>query len=129
MILSGLYLVALKNQEPISVNAHDPRIAERCIKVNRLNCKVGKAANLSGRERNYWKTFGAENVIFIPIAYVQEFAAAERVALERLSQWRVRGRSGRKNEWLWGIKPDEVIGLVLAALSDSGIPFNKASES
>jgi hypothetical protein len=129
MIKSGLYLVALKSEEPISVNAHDPRIADRCIKVNRLNCKIGKAANLSGRERNYWKTFGADNVVFTPIAFVQEFATAERIVLERLSRWRVRGRTGRKNEWLAGIDPDDVKRIALSALIESGIPFKATSDS
>jgi hypothetical protein len=126
---SGLYIVALKNEHPVSVNAHDPRIADRCIKVSRLNCKVGKAASLAGRERNYWKTFGTENVIFTPIAYVEEFGAAERIALDRLSEWRVRGPTGRKNEWLAGIEPAEVERLVLRALAQSGIAFSAAGAS
>ena len=126
---SGLYIVALKSEEEISVNAHDPRIADRCLKVSRLNCKVGKAANLAMRERNYWKTFGRENVVFAPIVYVKDFAAAERVVLRSLSEWRVRGPTGRKNEWLAGIEPAEVQQLMLAALTEAAIPFSLASDS
>ena len=126
MSKSGLYVVALKNEEPISVNAHDPRIADQCIKVSFLNCKIGKAASLAGRERNYWKTFGSENVIFTPIAYLQDFAAAERVVLAHLTKWRIRGLTGRKNEWLVGIEPAEVQRIVLAVLAESGIPFSPA---
>lgn len=128
MIESGLYVVALKNEIPISVNAHDPRIADRCIKVSRLNCKVGKAASFPSRKLNYWKTFGAENVIFTPVAYVQDYAAAERVVLGALSRWRVCGSTGRKNEWLAGIDAVEVKRIVLSTLSASGIPFCAASE-
>lgn len=127
MIRSGLYVVALKNYEPISVNANDPRIADRCIKVSRHNCKVGKASNLVGREKNYYKVFGVENVIFTPVAYVQDYAAAERAVLARLSQWRVRGRTGRRNEWLEGIEPIEVQRIVLLTLAESGIPLTDAA--
>ena len=123
---SGLYIVALNNEQPISVNAHDPRIAARCIKVSRLNCKVGKAASLAGRERNYWKTFGAGNVPFTPVAYVHGIAVAERIVLTHLSPWRVRGLTGRKNEWLVGIEPVEVQRIVLAVLAESGIVFRAA---
>ena len=126
MSKSGLYVVALANEHPISVNAHDPRIASGCIKVSRLNCKVGKAASLAGRERNYWKTFGPENVIFTPVAYVHELAAAERLVLTQLSQWRIRGPTGRKNEWLVGIEPAEVQKIILAVLAESGIFFSAA---
>jgi hypothetical protein len=37
---SGLYIVTLRNDEPISVNANDPRIADKAIKVTRANCRV-----------------------------------------------------------------------------------------
>ena len=37
---SGLYIVTLRNDEPISVNANDPRIADKAIKVTRANCRL-----------------------------------------------------------------------------------------
>lgn len=123
MIISGLYIVTLNNEHPISVNAHDPRRVERCIQVSRLNCKVGKAQNLAARERNYWKTFGVKNVNFRPIALTDAFVLAERVVLKDLSQWRVRGTSGRKNEWLVGISAQEAELVALAALRKSGIMY------
>jgi hypothetical protein len=123
MSISGLYIVTLNNEHPISVNAHDPRIAARCIQVSRLNCKVGKAKNLAARERDYWKTFGPENVNFRPIAFTQAFVQAERVVLKLLSQWRVRGKSGRNNEWLVGISAKAVELGALAALRASGIIY------
>ena len=79
---SGIYLVTLNNEFPISVNAHDPRISEKCIKVNKSNCKIGKAKNLESREKNYFTTFGMQNVNFRVLA-----------RLENL-------RSQRKKSWL-----------------------------
>ena len=52
---SGVYIVSLNNTSPISVNAHDPRIAHKCIKVDRTNCRIGKAKILEAREKNYFK--------------------------------------------------------------------------
>ena len=62
---SGIYIVTLNNEEPISVNANDPRIAHKAIKVTRTNCKFGKARNLKAREKYYFKTFGEHNVNFM----------------------------------------------------------------
>lgn len=33
MIQSGLYIVTLNNEQPISVNAQDPRIADKATKT------------------------------------------------------------------------------------------------
>src|SRR5947208_934420 len=108
MSQSGLYIVTLNNVTPISVNANDPRIASKCIMVTSANCKFGKAKNLSTRAGNYQKVFGAENVNFFPIVGLEDIASAERAVLNQLSQWRVRGNSGRKNEWLVGITPSKL---------------------
>ena len=67
---SGIYLVTLLNEIPISVNAHDPRIAHKGIKVDKTNCKIGKAKNLEAREKNYFKTFKEDNVNFRLLASV-----------------------------------------------------------
>jgi len=119
---SGIYIVTLNNSEPISVNAQDPRIAHKAIKVTKANCKFGKAKNLKGREKNYFKTFGEHNVNFIPVALVEDFAQAEKTVLARLDQYRIRGRTGRKNEWLEGIKSEDVLRIVLDALELLDIP-------
>ena len=123
MVKAGLYIVTLNNITPISVNANDPRIASKCITVTSENCKFGKAKNLAVRARNYEKVFGPENVNFYPIVEIENIALAERTVLAQLSQWRIRGRSGRKNEWLAGISPQELERIVVTVLSDAGIDF------
>ena len=37
---SGIYIVTLNNEEPISVNAQDQRIAHKAIKVTKANTHV-----------------------------------------------------------------------------------------
>jgi hypothetical protein len=123
MTHAGLYIVTLDNEQPISVNANDPRIAERCIKVSREHCKFGKAKNLVVRERNYAKVFGAENVNFKRIVLMDEIAVAERLILEQLSAWRIRGTRGRMNEWLAGIAASEVERIALDMLAGSGLAY------
>ena len=125
---SGLYVVSLTNHEPISVNAHDPRIARRCIKVNYAHCKFGKARNLASRERGYWRTFGCEFVRFRAIALLDEIDRAERIVLDLLSPWRVRGSTGRRNEWLAGIAVAEVERMALEALATSRIVFESMGD-
>lgn len=117
---SGLYVVALTNIEPIAVNAHDPRRAERCIRVNHENCKFGKARDLALRQRAYWRTFGRAVVRFRPIALLDRIDEAEREVLGRLSAWRLRGSTGRRNEWLSGISADEVERIAWTVLTQSG---------
>ena len=118
---SGIYIVTLNNSEPISVNAQDPRVAHKAIKVTKANCKFGKAKVLSGREKNYFKTFGEHNVNFMPVALIEDFALAEKVVLANLDGYRMRGQTGRKNEWLEGISAEEVLGIVLETLELQGI--------
>jgi hypothetical protein len=123
---AGLYIVALSNENPISVNAHDPRIAQRCIMVNREHCKFGKARNLRLRERNYVKCFGAAFVDFRPIALLDDIERAESLVLAQLSAWRVRGTTGRRNEWLQGITPVEVERIAISLLARSDIVFMRS---
>jgi hypothetical protein len=123
MSTSGIYIVTLNNETPISVNAHDPRVAQRAVAVTRMNCKLGKARSLEVRRRNYEKTFGAENVNFFAIAEVDDIALAERSILARLHEFRVLGKTRRKNEWLVGIEPAEVERIALAALREAGLTF------
>ena len=120
---SGLYIVTLNNDEPISVNAHDPRVADKAIKVTKENCKFGKAKDLDARRKNYYKTFGEENVNFKPIARLADIQTAEKVALAALDEYRVRGSTGRKNEWLEGIKPQSVLAIALFHIEQSGVEY------
>jgi hypothetical protein len=69
--------VALNNEEAISVNANDPRIAARCIRVNKRHCKLGKARDLSARRRNYEKVFGPHTR---RLAIVSESVNAKRLS-------------------------------------------------
>jgi hypothetical protein len=120
---AGLYIVTLNNEQPISVNANDPRIAHKCIRVSSLNCKFGKAKSLSRRRDNYCKVFGTENVNFKPIAFTQDIGLAERLVLKALCAWRVRGNTGRKNEWLVGIAATEVESIAIGSLTAAGVEF------
>ncbi len=126
---SGLYLVTLLNDEPISVNADDPRRADKAIKVTRVHCKLGKARNLEARARNYAKTFGAAHVAFRPIALVDDIERAERCVLDALSPWRLPGARRRPTEWLAGIYPQQAVTTALAALGEAGIEFELPAES
>ena len=108
----GVYVVELLNDDPMSVNADRIDIAERCIFVNRINCKFGQAVNLARRQRNYEKTFGAQNVNFIYFHETLHYAEIERLAKTRLSEYRITGRTGRPTEWLKGITANQVSELV-----------------
>lgn len=121
----GLYIVELGNIEPLPVNAHDARRSERCIRVCRDNCKLGKARDLAARERNYRRTFGWALARFRPIALLEDIEHAERIALGALSGWRLRGSTGRRNEWLAGISADEAVRRTLAALDASAIVYRR----
>ena len=126
---SGIYIVTLNNDQPISVNANDPRIAEKAIKVTKMNCKVGKAKNLTNRKNNYFKVFGEHNVNFRPLVRMVEIDQAEKAVLARLDQHRIRGNSGRKNEWLQNITSNELCNEVLSTLTDLGLPFELIEQS
>ena len=122
-IQSGLYLVTLNNRESISVNAQDPLIADKAIKVTRANCKFGKAKNLEARMKNYFKTFGEENVNFKPIVRLQEIDVVEKAILDQLRDHRIRGRTGRMNEWLENISPEIVLDTAMEIIQASGVEF------
>lgn len=122
---SGIYIVTLNNDQPISVNANDPRIADKVIKVTKKNCKIGKAKDLADRRKNYFKVFGERNVNFRPVVKMLEIDAAEKAILAHLDQYRIRGITGRKNEWLQDIESSELLRIVLNALSELGLPFEQ----
>jgi hypothetical protein len=122
---SGLYIVTLNNSRKMSVNANDLRIADRCIQVNRENCKIGKAMNFSSRQRSYFRVFDEKNVNFFRIVAVVNPRAAEKEILSRLKQYRMKGRTGRRNEWLHEISPFEVAHVVLRTLDDIGMRYER----
>jgi len=114
--LPGVYVVEMLNDHPISVNADRPAIADRCIKVTRANCKYGQAKNLARRQRDYVKTFGPQYVRFRYFAVTQHYAAVEAAVAAHLIQYRLAGTTGRLNEWLEGVSPEEVERIVRAAV-------------
>ena len=127
---SGVYVVEMLNDEPISVNADRPRIAARCIHVTRANCKYGQAVNLARRQRDYEKTFGAENVRFRYFAVTPFYLAVEATVGARLIRYRIPGITGRLNEWLQGISAEAVEFVVreaLASLPDQGDKMSPSS--
>lgn len=123
---SGLYLVTLNNDEPISVNADDCRLADRAIKVRRGNLKVGKAVDLVRRHRNYTKTFGSGNVNFHILASVSGGKSAlqrvETAVLEGLAPFRLQGQR-RLTEWLGGVSEPRARELACEALRRSGVEY------
>lgn len=106
---SGLYIVTLNNTEPIHVNAQDPRDKGRSITVTKVNCKFGKARDFERRKRNYYKTFGKQNVNFFPIVAMEEI---ECIILKELDQFRIKGSSGRKTEWLENTSYEQVKSII-----------------
>lgn len=118
---SGLYIVFLKNHELLSVNSQDKRRANKCIKVNHLNCKFGKAKNLLTRKKNYFKTFGEENVIYTPVATLDQIDISEKLILKELNEYRLRGLTGRRNEWLEKISNEELIQIIFQTLVKNSI--------
>jgi hypothetical protein len=125
MSTSGLYIVTLNNEESIGVNANDPRYAATCLRVNRDNCKFGKAHNFDARRKNYEKTFKKENVNFFPIVAVADCGTAEKIVLAQLRTWRVRHVNGRIHEWLVGISPHDLEQLIIATLNNAGLPYQQ----
>ena len=127
-IKSGLYIVTLNNEHPISVNAQDPRIADKAIKVTKQNCKFGKAKVLEGRRKNYYKTFGEENVNYFPMVRMDDIEIAEKAVLAKLDDYRLRGRTGRKNEWLEGIEPNQILAVVISTLAELDVEYELLDE-
>lgn len=121
--VSGLYIVTLNNEDPISVNANDKRKADRCILVNKSNLKFGKAKCLHTRQKNYFKTFGKENVNYHPIALLEDVGRAEDLILEKVLEYRLKGRTGRLNEWMVNITKEQLILIIVSTLEENKITF------
>ena len=114
----GIYIVTLNNDKLISVNASDPRIANKCIKVNKYNFKYGRSKNLESREKGYIKTFGPSNVNFVPIA-LMEYSNAKEVEdsiSATLHEYRIRGRTNQPNEWVENIDLSEFILKIITVI-------------
>ena len=112
IIKSGVYIVTLNNTELISVNRGDKRVEEKSIKVNKDNYKVGKCIDFHKRRLNYYKTFGEENVNFKILYETNDYSKVEKKILSKLDDYRIKGKSGRKNEWLENISYNEVISIM-----------------
>lgn len=102
----GLYFVRLSGDELISVNHNDLKRRDRCIMVNSRNSKYGIAQNLKSRYLSYCRTFGRQRVQFVVLGHAATPAAIESKLHQHFSNYRMRGLSGRQNEWLAGIDPD-----------------------
>ena len=120
---SGLYIVTLNNDQPISVNAHDPRHAQRAIRVNKENCQCGKTKDFEARRKTYYRAFGKHHTNFKPVVCLEDINAASRVVMAALDEYRILGKTGRKNKWLQGIKPEKVIKLILSELQAADIEY------
>ena len=124
---SGIYIVQLKNEIPMPVT-RDRRHVGSCAKVNRANIKVGKAKDLSAREKDYWKEFDQENVMFEPLAELGDIVTAETAILRVLKRYRKTSPKGGRLEWLEGISYEEAKNTVFATLDEQGfeyIPINR----
>jgi len=123
MKASGVYIVQLLNEDPVPVT-RDPRYVEICAKVTGANIKVGKAKDFDTRKLNYWKDFDEENVVFEPLAGLDDIVAAERIILKALKQYRKTSPKGGKLEWLERISYEEVKRIALSALDEQHIEYS-----
>jgi hypothetical protein len=119
---TGIYIVQLKNEELMPVT-RDRRYVDTCAKVNRDNIKVGKAESFTGRKLGYYKDFDEANVVFQPIAELDNIKTAERVVLRALKQYRKLSPKQGKLEWLEGISYADAKRIALAALDGEGIDY------
>lgn len=105
----------------------DPRYVEICARMNRLNVKVGKAKDFATRRANYWKEFDEENVIFEPIAGLDDIVEAKRIILRALKDYRKLSPKSGKPEWLERISYEDAKNIVFARLRQRGIAYTPAA--
>ena len=120
---SGIYIVQLLNDEPMPVT-RDPRYVDICAKVNKTNIKIGKAKDFEGRRSNYWKDFDEHNVIFEPLAYLEDIKTAEKIVLRALKQYRKLSPKGGRLEWLEGVSYEKAKSIVFYALQTEGVKYH-----
>ena len=109
---SGIYIVVLKNQVPISTYAGDKRREKYGTLVGYGNLKIGKAKVLEKRKRDYIKTFGAENFEFTAVFNCLEIDAVEKTIKSLVKDKRIRGVNNRLLEWLAEIEFEELLKIV-----------------
>ena len=120
---SGIYIVQLLNETPMPVT-RDPRYVDKCAKVNKSNVKVGKAKDFEGRRSNYWKDFDKHNVVFEPLAYLNDIKTAERLVLRALKQYRKLSPKGGRLEWLEGVTYEKAKSIVFKTLEAEAINYH-----
>jgi hypothetical protein len=116
----GIYVARILTDIPMPVT-RDKRYVETCARVDNRNVKVGKAQNLAARQSNYWKDFDEENVVFIPLAILDDIQRAETAILRHLKKYRKRSPKGRLMDWLENIGTEAVIKEVYSVLTNEGI--------
>ena len=110
---SGIYIVVLNNQVPISTYANDKRREKYGTMVGVGNLKVGKAKVLEKRKLNYIKTFGFSNIEFIPVFNCVEIDSIEKEIKFLIKSYRIRGVNNRLLEWLANIGIEDLITIVM----------------
>ena len=122
--VSGIYVATPVSTIMVPVT-RDSRYTTTCARVNSANVKVGKANNLAGRHRNYIADFGANNILFMPLAALVETQRAETAILRKLSAVRMRSPKGGRMDWLEGIETRAVIATVFEALDAAHISYRR----
>lgn len=125
----GLYFVRLQGAELASVNDNDPKRRDKCIKVNSANSKYGKAINLRSRFAAYGRTFGASRVRFDVLVLHNDLSLIEQDLHVHFLNYRIRGSTGRSNEWLENIDPDVAFieaKTICSCASESMSPVRKS---
>ena len=119
---SGIYVVRILSSEYMPVT-RDKRYIDVCAKVNKNNVKIGKAKNLSNRQKDYWKDFDKENVIFQPIALLENIQQAETIILRHLKEYRLRSPKNSPMDWLHNISIESAIKEAHFALKQKSIKY------
>jgi len=124
----GIYVARILSDTPIPVT-RDPQYIETCARVDKLNIRVGKASNLSDRQRDYWKDFGEENVEFIPVAILQDIQPAESAILRHFEGHRKCSPQGAPMNWLENIDTEPAIKEICKVLKAEGLEHSVIKDS
>lgn len=124
----GLYFVRLRGDELVSVNDNDPNRRDKCIKVNSTNSKYGKAVDLRSRFAAYCRTFGPSRVRFDVLVLHNDPNLMERELHTYFLPYRMRGSTGRPNEWLKNIEPDVAFTEATRICARGSAPMSPAWE-